>query len=376
MRMNNNLYASIILAGGCSSRMGKFKPLLPIGDVTIADRIISLFMQINVETYLITGWNDIELRTGIKRSNVTILENSDFKKGMLSTLKVGVRHLKTSCKGFFIMPVDIPLIRTSSINRLLDAAASYPDKIIYPVFNKAHGHPPLIPSSLIPEILSQTNDSSLRNVLDKHKENVLEVKVADQNILFDIDSPQDYQQALQRFQSYGVPCEDECEAILSDICSISNEIRRHGLKVSEVACKIGEILLKSGKSINLDIIHTAALLHDIAKGSKKHDLAGGQILKDLGFFKTSEVVSTHSDLPDDNANISLETKIVYLADKFVKGENIVSLDERYLTSSRPFVVTPEIEAKIRQRKLRAIKVKLEIESLLGCSVESIIRSDT
>jgi molybdenum cofactor cytidylyltransferase len=370
--MKTKLYASIILAGGYSSRMGKFKPLLTIGEETIVDRIISIFLQNDVETYLITGWNGSELKTGVKHGNVIILENPDFKKGMFSTLKIGVSHLKTSYQGFFVLPVDVPLVRSSTIKQLLTAAALYPDKIIYPVFNQSRGHPPLIPASLIPEILNQKTDSSLRDILDKYKENILEVKVADQNVLFDIDSPQDYQLALQRFQSYGVPCENECEAILSDICAVSPEVHRHGLKTSEVACKIGEALLKSGKSTNLVIIQRAALLHDIAKGKPKHDLAGGQILRNLGFGKIAEVVSTHSDLPEDNSNISLETKIVYLADKLVKGETIVSLDERYLTSNRPFEVTPQIEAQILQRKFRAIKVKTEIENLLGYPVESII----
>lgn len=370
--MKTNPYASIILAGGYSNRMGTFKPLLTIGNETIANRIISLFLQNNVETYLITGWNHNELKASIKESNVIILENLDFEKGMFSTIKFGVSHLKPDYRGFFILPVDIPLIKPSTIHKLLTVALIHPNKIIYPTFNKYRGHPPLIPASLIPEIINQKVDSRLRDILEKHKVNALEVEVADQNILLDIDSPKDYQLALQRFRSYGVPCKDECEIILSDICAVSPDICRHGLKVSEIACKIGEALNKSGISTNLDIIHAAALLHDIAKGKPKHDRAGGQILKDLGFVEIAKVISTHSDLPEDYSNISIETKVVYLADKLVKGESIVSLDERYLISNRPFIVTSDIEAKILQRKLRAINIKLEIESLLGYPLEGII----
>lgn len=370
--MKTNLYASIILAAGYSSRMGNFKPLLPIGEDTIADRTISLCLQNNVDTYLVSGWNRIKLKNSIKNHNVVFLENPDFKKGMFSSIKVGVSHLKTGYQGFIILPVDIPLIRPETIKQLIINGSLHPGKIIYPVFNKRRGHPPLIPTTLITEILNQNISSSLRDILDKHKEDVLEIKVADQNILFDIDSPKDYQLALQRFHSYDIPSKEECEAILSDICLVSPEIRRHGMKVAEVAYKIGKAILKSGIPVDMDIIYAAALLHDIGKGKAKHDVAGGEILRGLGFSKIAYIVTVHSDLPEENSDISLETKIVFLADKLVKGETIVSLDERYLNSNRPFIITPEIEVKIQQRKLRAIKVKQEIEILLGHPLEIVI----
>jgi molybdenum cofactor cytidylyltransferase len=369
--MMTNMNASIILAAGYSSRMGVFKALLPLGEETIADRIISLCLQNSLDTYLVTGWKGNELKSGIKHSNVIFVENPDYNKGMFSSVKMGVSHLKTGYQGFIIWPVDIPLISDATIKTILAAAALHPQKIIYPVFKKRRGHPPYIPTGIIPEILKQSCNIRLKDILEVHSKDALEIKVADQNILLDIDSPEDYQQALRRIHNSGVPSKEECDAILSDICLVSPEIRRHAIKVTEVACKIGNAVLKTGKVVDLDIIYSASLLHDIAKGRPKHDLTGGQILKDLGFEKTAEAMSTHSDLPEENQNVSLETKIVFLADKLVKGENMVSLDERYLVYNRLFEVTPEIDIKIQQRKMRAVKVKREIETLLGYPIENM-----
>ena len=36
-------YAAVILAGGLSTRMEQFKPLLPLGDKTVVDHIIGTF---------------------------------------------------------------------------------------------------------------------------------------------------------------------------------------------------------------------------------------------------------------------------------------------------------------------------------------------
>ena len=78
------------------------------------------------------------------------------------------------------------------------------------------------------------------------------------------------------------------------------------------------------------------MLHDIAKGQRKHDIAGGKILRELGFGKVGDIVAVHSDLAGGNTRLSLETKIVYLADKLVEGERLVSLEERYRSSRQRF----------------------------------------
>ena len=48
--------AAIVLAAGYSSRMGRFKPLLPIGHATALDRVIDLFLAAGiVEINVVTG---------------------------------------------------------------------------------------------------------------------------------------------------------------------------------------------------------------------------------------------------------------------------------------------------------------------------------
>ena len=46
-------YTAIILAGGLSSRMNKFKPLLPLGDSTVIEHGINLFRQSGIDVVLV-----------------------------------------------------------------------------------------------------------------------------------------------------------------------------------------------------------------------------------------------------------------------------------------------------------------------------------
>jgi len=193
-------FAAIVLAGGLSTRMKQFKPLLPLGETTIIDRVVSTFRDIGVDVYLVAGHRQEEIKTHIKRQDITIILNPDYEKGMISSVQTGIRNLKPGYQAFFMQPVDIPLVKPLSIKQIIEAGVSHPGKIIYPVFQGKRGHPPLIPSGLIPEILRWEKWGGLKALLKTHDKSALEVPVNDANILLDIDTPEDYENLLKRYR--------------------------------------------------------------------------------------------------------------------------------------------------------------------------------
>lgn len=369
-----NRYSVIILAAGFSSRLERFKPLLDLGGDTMTDRVIAMFAQNGVDVLLVVGWNKGELLTGIKSRNMTVVENPDYQKGMFTSVLAGVRRLPTWCESFFVMPVDVPLVRPATVQRLLDEAAGHPGNIIYPCFKKRRGHPPLVPSNLIPDIFRWTGDGGLRAFLDGRKDMERDVSVPDRNILFDIDAANDLQEAKERLQRYETPTREECEVIMDMLHPRPSAVRRHCEKVAEVAVAIGSSLQEGGQEIDLKTVHAAAFLHDMAKGMPNHEKEAFRMLHDMGFGKTGDLVADHTELIKMDGLTPIEEKVVYLADKFVEEDCLVSLEERYRTQDRKFIITPEIEAKILQRKARALNVKNNFEEILGGPLEEIVFS--
>jgi molybdenum cofactor cytidylyltransferase len=361
-------YAAIVLAGGLSTRMQRFKPLLPLGDATVTDYVIATFLDCGVEVFLVVGHRRKEVAAVIKKRDITIISNPDYEKGMFSSIQAGVRRLPPGCPAFFMLPVDIPLVRPSTIRSLMAAAEKTPEDIIYPVFNGRRGHPPLIPSGLVPAILGWGKEGGLKAVLESRERLAKEVLVADGNILFDIDMPGDYASLLERFRRREIPTDEECDVLLHDMCQVTQERIRHSFKVADVAVAIGRALEISGIKIDMEVVRAAAILHDIAKGRRKHDIAGGEILRGMGFGRVGDIVAVHSDLAGGNTGLPLEVKVVYLADKFVGGEKLVSIEERYYHPDFP----PGAQAAVRERRDVALLVKKELESLIGRSLESII----
>ncbi|HEX9896192.1 MAG TPA: nucleotidyltransferase family protein [Dehalococcoidales bacterium] len=190
-------FAVLILAAGFSRRMGQFKPLLTISGETIIDHLIVTFLTSKVEVHVVVGYRGQELIKALKNREVTFVENTDYAHGMFTSVQAGVRALKPGYEAFFVMPVDIPLVKTSSIQCLQKAYSEHPGKIIYPVFRTKRGHPPLIPMSLAPVIAEWTQDGSLRAVLSAHERLAIEVDINDENIVKDIDNVDDYHSLLE-----------------------------------------------------------------------------------------------------------------------------------------------------------------------------------
>jgi molybdenum cofactor cytidylyltransferase len=372
--MSASRFTAVLLSGGLSSRMQRFKPLLPLGGETIVDRVISLFADNGVEVLLVAGHRKDELLAGVKRHDIRVVENPDYEKGMFSSIKAGVRQLKSENQAFFIMPVDIPLVRPSTIKKLMDVSEGNSSKIIYPVFEGRRGHPALLPANLAAAIMRWDKAGGLKSCLLSQPAAALEIQVPDCYILCDIDTRQDYEALLDSYRSYEVPTEEESNVILEDICRVAPSIRRHCLMVSNLAEAIAERLNETGQNVDVRLVRASSMLHDIAKGQPQHAIAAGKILREWGFGKAADIVSVHTDLSEADHDITLEDKIVFLADKLVKGEKPVSIEERFLSSDRLYGSNPEVKEKIWQRRKRALDTKKELEILLGYPLETIINT--
>ncbi len=367
-----NSPAAIVLAAGYSQRMARFKPLLTLGGQTLVDRVISLFADQSITVILVTGWRGDELAAAVAHRPVTIVPNAGYAGGMLSSIQAGLRHLDPACPAFFVLPVDIPLVRPFTIRRLLDASAAAPQSIIYPSFLHRRGHPPLLPGRLVPAVLDWQGPGGLRGCLATRAEPVREVPVADRFILADLDTPAEFAAVAATWERYSIPTAAECDVLLTEVFPVSAGILAHCRQVAGIAAAFGQALLGAGQNVDVELVQVAALLHDIARDSPQHALAGAAILRRLGFDPAAEIVAQHMDLSPESPAASLEAKIVFLADKFVVGERVVTLQARYQSARDHYAATAGIASVIEERQRRALAVRQQLETLLGFSLTRLL----
>ena len=179
--------SAIILAAGFSSRLGTFKPLLRINGKNLLERAITLFKTTGIGKILVvTGHRSGDLDDTLNREDVSTIQNPDFKKGMFSSIVTGIKNLDANQEAFFILPVDIPLVRASTVTTLCRAFSEKKGEILYPSFQGTPGHPPLISTSLSKSIISWKGKRGLEGFLGQHQRRGIMIPVADEGILLDL----------------------------------------------------------------------------------------------------------------------------------------------------------------------------------------------
>ncbi len=212
--------AALIVAAGMSSRMGDFKPLLNIGSISIAQRVVATFQQAGVEKIvMITGYNAVLLERHLSGNGIVFLRNEEYRTTqMFDSVRIGLRYLKDKCDRLLFTPVDIPLFTAATVRALLDTDA----ELACPAVGTETGHPILIAASLIDRILADPGDRGLRGALencgsrirlipvnDLGVRPVLSVSLAREKVFFDgraatllqlIDETHSVRTACQRMQ--------------------------------------------------------------------------------------------------------------------------------------------------------------------------------
>jgi len=356
--------AAIVLAAGYSSRMGAFKPLLPFGERTLVDHVVTNLRAASVERiHVVTGFEAESLAPELARLGVTRAHNPEFAAGMYSSIRAGVASLPADVDAFLLAPVDVPLLRPSTITRILRAAATRDSAIIYPTFRCKRGHPPLVRRALFAEILDSDDDGGLQALLARHESEASEVAVFDWGCLVDMDRRDDYRLLAAALAGHRTPDVAECETMF-DAASTPEATRRHGRAVAALATSFARRLQAAGEAIDPDLARAAALVHDIVKGRRRHAEAGAALLREFGFPEVAASVARHMNLAFDAERLD-ECAVVYLADKLVQGEIRVSLEARFASALDRFAGDPSALAGVRRRLASAQAIRTAVEARIG-----------
>lgn len=359
--------AAVILAAGWSSRMGAFKPLLPFGGSTVLGHTVGIMRAAGIDDIFVVIGNEAEaMKAEATRLGVVAVTNADFDSGMFSSVKAGVAAVPADVAGIVLLPVDIPLLRSSTVARVVEAARGGDAPVVHPIFRGERGHPPFIRRTLFDEIL--TGQGRLRDILERHVRLSLEVPVFDRGCLSDMDYPEDYARLKAALARHVHPDALECEAMLEAACT-PPATRRHCRAVAMLAADIARRLVETGVALDVGLVEAAARLHDIDKGEADHAAAGAARLAAFGFAEVAEVVKRHMELPVDEPPLSAAS-IVYLADKLIQGESRVTPERRFAPAFARFAGNAEALAGARRRFAAVIAVKEAVEARIDLSDEA------
>lgn len=197
----DNRFVGLILAAGYSSRMGAFKPLLPIGDMTAIERVAATLKKADIHNMIgVTGFQRERLSSILASKGIKEAYNRDFEQGMFSSIKAGIRTALDGTgrpEGFFLMLADCPLIPPEVLALMIEKHKACPDAFIIPCYRGKNGHPLFIPTLYAEEILSYEGEGGLKAIRNSHEDKLIRLEVDTEAVVLDMDTPEGYAEILQ-----------------------------------------------------------------------------------------------------------------------------------------------------------------------------------
>ena len=194
---------AILLAAGESRRMGQLKALLPWqGDTLLGCQVSSLLQAGIHQVVVVLGHKRDRLLPLLEgRDRVVSVFNPDYQAGKTTSIKTGIKAVLRSpqaaaAQTLVLLNVDQPRA-ADTISTLLSRHESSDCLITIPVFQGKGGHPLILDCSLLPELLEIAEASQgIRAVVRKHEERLQRVEVDNPEVLWDLNTPEQYQAAV------------------------------------------------------------------------------------------------------------------------------------------------------------------------------------
>lgn len=196
------MISCIVLAAGMSRRMGaENKMLLPFRDSTIFETTLSNILKADIgKMVVIVGYESKKIKNVLENtplsisSKIHIVENSDYEKGMTTSIKAGIEANQDN--HFMICLSDMPLITPDEYRFLaarFSAILKQDEKaIVVPFFKGEKGNPVIFSAFYIHELLSLSDTEGGKTILQKYKNHVHNIEMPTDSVLRDADTPEDY----------------------------------------------------------------------------------------------------------------------------------------------------------------------------------------
>ncbi|MBM4763549.1 nucleotidyltransferase family protein [Bacillus sp. B15-48] len=196
----NDSFGAVILAAGMSKRMGEPKLLLPIKNKPMF--LYSVHTATSAELspiIVVTGPKHDKMSLLVDRSDITILENTEYEQGMGTSLRKGMEQMaKKNVDAAFVMLADQPFVPSKLLSHMIHLYHQHRPNgylIIQPQYKTGYGHPVLFDKSLFEQFAHLKGDVGGKYLLEKYTNEVIRFSVANPSWNFDVDDIEDYKQA-------------------------------------------------------------------------------------------------------------------------------------------------------------------------------------
>lgn len=199
---------AIVLAAGRSSRMGRAKATLPVGEgETFLTRIVRTFLDAGVDDVVVVVGHEAEtVVTAFASSGLParFVLNREYDQGQLTSLVAGLGVVdRPGVTAVLVTLVDAPLVSSATVRAIVDCYRRTHAPIVRPTSGARHGHPLLIDRSLFAELRAADPRAGAKPIVHAHASAAGDLEVVDEGAFTDIDTVDDYERMISGLSSGG-----------------------------------------------------------------------------------------------------------------------------------------------------------------------------
>jgi len=128
----------------------------------------------------------------VKNKKINFVFNKNYKSGMASSIKTGLKRISKKNIGFLIVQADMPLISKKIINSLCYAVRNSNKEIVAPIYKRNMGNPIGFKRSMTRILNKTSGDSGAKKIILRNKKKLGLVKVNSKSIFKDFNTKRDF----------------------------------------------------------------------------------------------------------------------------------------------------------------------------------------
>ena len=189
------MITAILLAAGQSKRLRGENKLTKLfkGKPLINHILFSLIKSKVNKIIIVLGFEHLKIKTKLLKSKkINFVINKNYKKGMSSSIKTGLKKLPKNNKGFLIVLGDMPNITKTTINKICLSITRSDKEIILPKFKNKTGNPIGFKQSMIKNIYKIKGDRGAKNIIKKNNKKIKFLNINSKSILVNLNTRRNF----------------------------------------------------------------------------------------------------------------------------------------------------------------------------------------
>ena len=186
---------AILLAAGQSKRLGAENKLLKFyKKKPLINFSLNALNKSKVNKIIIVlGYQNKEVKKVIRKNKkIIFITNKNYKKGIASSIKIGLKKVYKKEKGFIIVQSDMPYIKITDINKIYNSIKKSKALVHALKFKNRIGNPIGFNISMLSKFKKIKGDIGAKFMVKRLSKSTNFIKISTNRILRDFDLKKDF----------------------------------------------------------------------------------------------------------------------------------------------------------------------------------------